>query len=202
MNEMNRGGRQPSEINWDEVLVFPMEEIKLPPLEKRSGWILDIGAGGEGIIGLLGGTRVVGVDKSRTELEETSDDSLRIVMDARDLGFLDGTFETATLFYSLMYMSLETVDNVLEEVKRVLKPGGELYIWDAIVEVPPEVDKKYFLVQVSVVFPDGRLGEGRYGMDIRRQGIETFKEIAQHHGFVVLNEEAKEHSFFLRLRKE
>ncbi|MHA1960655.1 MAG: class I SAM-dependent methyltransferase [Candidatus Thorarchaeota archaeon] len=199
MSKENNEDHHHSDINWDEVLILPMEEIRLPALDKRNGWILDIGAGGEGIIGLLGGARVVGIDRNRAELEETSNDSLRIAMDATDLGFLNNTFETATSFFSLMYMSLETVDDVLKEVARVLKPNGELYIWDAIVEVPPKTDKKLFLVQVSVTFPDGGTIEGRYGFTLRDQGLETFKEIASRHGFVIVNEEVMEHSFFLKL---
>ena len=71
------------------------------------GYILDIGGGGEGIIGQMKPAQVIAVDLSKRELEEAPPGPLKIVMDATDLKFLDGSFETATAFFSLMYMRPE-----------------------------------------------------------------------------------------------
>ncbi len=48
--------------------------------------------------------QVITIDRSRKELEEAASGPLNIVMDATELQFLGGTFNTATCFYSLIYM--------------------------------------------------------------------------------------------------
>ena len=68
------------------------------------GFVLDIGGGGEGIIGQLKPAQVVAIDLSSRELLGAPAGPLKIVMDATDLKFLDETFSTATSFFTLMYM--------------------------------------------------------------------------------------------------
>jgi len=41
-------------------------------------------------------------------------------MDAKDLQFLDETFETATAFYMFMYVPMENRKEIFEEIYRVL----------------------------------------------------------------------------------
>ena len=88
------------------------------------GHILDIGGGGEGIIGQIEPAQVIAVDVSKRELEEAPAGPLKIVMDATDLKFLDESFDTATAFFSLMYMRPEIQPRVFAEVFRVLTRGG------------------------------------------------------------------------------
>jgi len=45
---------------------------------------LDIGGGGEGVIGQMKGKQVIAIDPNRRELEEAADGPLKIVMDARE----------------------------------------------------------------------------------------------------------------------
>jgi len=45
----------------------------------EDGFILDIGGGGEGIIGLINGRKVISIDLLKNELEETNNDSLKII---------------------------------------------------------------------------------------------------------------------------
>jgi ubiquinone/menaquinone biosynthesis C-methylase UbiE len=50
-------------------------------------------------------------------------------MDARNMQFLDETFDTATAFFSLMYLKSETDrQKVLAEVYRALKPAGRFLV--------------------------------------------------------------------------
>src|SRR5690348_9375055 len=63
---------------------------------QASGYILDIGGGGEGIIGQMKPHQVIAIDLSKRELEEAPAGPLKIVMDAADLKFLDASFDTAT----------------------------------------------------------------------------------------------------------
>ena len=92
------------------------------------GYLLDAGGGGEGIIGRLKGRVVVSIDPSSEELEEAENDSLEIVMDVRDLDFLDEQFDAVTAFYTTMYIKNEDRNKAFSEMFRVLKPGGHLYI--------------------------------------------------------------------------
>lgn len=107
-----------------------------------SGYVLDIGGGGEGIIGRMRPSQVVAIDLHKRELEDSPAGPLKIVMDATDLKFLDKSFDTVTAFYSLMYMRAEIQKKVFAEVARVLKPGGRWLIWDAVIPTALESDTK------------------------------------------------------------
>ena len=174
------------------------QTLKIGPVE-ADGFILDIGGGGEGIIGRLNGRQVAAIDIRPSELEETSNDSLKIVMDATDLKFLDDTFAAATAFFTMMYISDENKPKVLSEAYRVLKPGGSLYIWDA--NIPGDAgDKEYFVIPLRVIMP-GETVETGYGSSLRRQSARTIREMAEEAGFSTVREEPGEHIFYLELQK-
>jgi len=65
---------------------------RLEPL-KTNGFILDIGGGGEGIIGKLNGTQVIAIDTSEEESQETRNEALKVVLDATDSKFLPQVFQ-------------------------------------------------------------------------------------------------------------
>lgn len=113
-----------------------------------TGSILDIGGGGECIIGRIFGAQVTAIDSSREELDEAPDCCEKLLMDAAALSFPDESFDNITFFYSLMFMNSETQEKAIAEAVRVLKPGGELYIWDC------DIDSAYpdpFIVDLDVV---------------------------------------------------
>lgn len=62
------------------------------------GGILDIGGGGEGVIGLCYGEKVVAIDLRKDELEQAPDGPLKIVMDAKELSFLEDSFDAVASF--------------------------------------------------------------------------------------------------------
>lgn len=95
------------------------------------GSILDIGGGGEGVIGRLYGTQVVAIDNRQEELDEAPDGFEKVWMDARHLTFPSESFEHTTFFYSLMFMDAETQGQAIAEAARVLQKGGSLHIWDS-----------------------------------------------------------------------
>ena len=119
------------EIAEERIFWFDMQEVSVRDFE-ASGYILDIGGGGEGIISRLKGEQVIAIDPSRRELEEAPSGPLKIVMDATDLQFLDSTFLTATSFFTLMYVKASDHERVFSEVHRVLKLGGRFLVWDVI----------------------------------------------------------------------
>ena len=122
--------------------------FKLEIRRDITGPILDIGGGGEGIIGRIYGTQVVAIDNREEELDEAPDACEKRLMDATDLQFPDCSFEHVTFFYSLMYMNRDEQKKALEEAVRVLKPGGKIHLWDADIDaVYPEP----FVVDLEIV---------------------------------------------------
>ena len=95
-----------------------------------SGSILDIGGGGEAVIGRIYRDRVTAIDNLQEELDEAPDCCTKLLMDAAALSFADNSFDNVTFFYSLMFMSEETQRKALREAARVLKPGGVVSLWD------------------------------------------------------------------------
>lgn len=163
------------------------------------GFILDIGGGGEGIIGKLNGRDVVAIDLSSEELEETENDALKIVMDATDLKFVPSTFAAATSFFTLLYVDREKQEKVFSEVRRVLRDGGRFLIWD--VRIPDEAEgKPFFLVQLEVSLPDEAVTTG-YGVKKSFQDMDRFKDLAARTGFEVGDEWSRDDLFHLELVK-
>lgn len=100
--------------------------MKLTLEKELCGRILDIGGGGEGIIGRLYKSSVTAVDNMQEELDEAPDCCKKLLMDAEALSFADESFDNVTFFYSLMYMSTEVKAKAVAEAYRVLKKGGRL----------------------------------------------------------------------------
>jgi SAM-dependent methyltransferase len=103
------------------------QTIVMKPV-KTEGLILYVGGGGEGIIGKLDGKQVVSIDTSEEELEETKNDSLKVVMDATSLKFLPGSFDACTAFFSLMYVPTKNHLKIFSQVHKVLKNNGRFLL--------------------------------------------------------------------------
>lgn len=104
-------------------------ELKLE--KELSGPILDLGGGGEGVIGRIYGEQVIAIDNRQEELDEAPVGPTKLLMDAASLTFDSSTFEHVTAFFSFMYMSHATQAKAIAEAARVLRSGGSLHIWDA-----------------------------------------------------------------------
>jgi len=176
-----------------------MQIIVLSPV-KANGFILDIGGGGEGIIGKLNGKQVVAIDTSEEELKGTRNEALKVVMDATDMKFLPKSFDVCTAFFSLMYIPSEKHLTVFQEVYRVLKDKGRFLLWD--VAIPKKSgDYTGFAVLLRVRLPNEEVETG-YGTKWDKvQNIEYFKELAKRTKFQVVNEWSKGEIFFLEMQK-
>ena len=94
------------------------------------GYILDIGGGGDGIIGRVYGPQVTAIDISAEELAEAPEGFEKLVMDAGDMTFPKASFDRVTAFYSFLFIQKDRHAQAISEIVRVLRPGGELHIWD------------------------------------------------------------------------
>ncbi|MDD5264162.1 MAG: bifunctional GNAT family N-acetyltransferase/class I SAM-dependent methyltransferase [Candidatus Bipolaricaulis sp.] len=168
-----------------------------------TGTILDIGGGGEGVIGRIAGDRVVAIDRLRQELEEAPAGPLKIVMDARELGFLDGVFQTVTAFFSLMYMKAEDHRRVFEEVLRVLAPGGRFLIWDAVIPPRGGNKKDAVIFPMTIDLPTGTVVSTGYGVRWPDEGRDAayYQRLAEAVGFDVVSACATGKHFAMELKK-
>lgn len=151
------------------------------------GKILDIGGGGEAIIGQYKGDSVVSIDPNKRELEEAPHGALKIIMDASELKFIDQTFDTATSFFTLMYIPKNIHKKVLEELHRVLKPNGEFHLWD--INIPKEHNnKKLYASSLEITLPHKEVFTG-YGIEWvdKEQDLNYYINLAKEVGFELIN---------------
>ncbi|TMA31020.1 MAG: class I SAM-dependent methyltransferase [Deltaproteobacteria bacterium] len=92
------------------------------------GRVLDLGTGtGRNLPLLPGGTTSIGLDPSLDALKRARKRAPAVLLvagRAEALPFRDGTFDT--VLSGLVFCSVDDVRGGLDEVKRVLRPGGEL----------------------------------------------------------------------------
>lgn len=96
------------------------------------GRVLDAGCGPGEETGFFveHGLEAVGVDAAERMIEqarERNDGDYR-VMDLRDLGFDDNVFDGVWCNVTMQFFPPDQMETVLDELDRVLKPGGILYI--------------------------------------------------------------------------
>ena len=94
----------------------------------RPGWLLDIGCGVLARPGYLdfdmsGGYRLVGLDP----IDDQSFDGIRIVGCSEFMPLPDASIDTAVFATSLDHVC--SLHVTLDEVNRVLKPGGRVVVW-------------------------------------------------------------------------
>ncbi len=186
----------------EEFYQFAPVELEVKDFASE-GFILDIGGGGEGVIGRLKGSDVIAIDIRKDELEEAADGPLKIVMDARDLKFLDGSFDTATAFFSLMYIhNSEDQAKILAEAWRVLKPGGRFHFWDVDLSERASLDHPFFIVFLRYRVRQFERGTG-YGQrwPEEARGEPYYLNLAEKAGFRHITTERKEHTFYMLFEK-
>lgn len=161
------------------ALVKPKLRIVIPPLPQ--GCILDIGAGGEGIIAQSAGSNVIAVDKYRSEIQEAWDkapDAEWMVADGTKLPFKSESLDVATTFFSCMYMTDNVKKEVFSEVQRILKRGGEFLIWD----VQMAAKNKVFAIRLAVDIEE-RTVKTIYGVKAKDQTADSLRHFLEQAGF-------------------
>ena len=163
--------------------------------KELTGDILDLGGGGEGVIGRIYAEQVTAIDVSPEELDEAPAVCRKLVMDATAMTFPDASFDHVTSFYTLMYMTQEQQRLALLETARVLRPGGMLHIWDAAFPTPyPEP----FLAELDIDAA-GMYIRTTYGViKLEGQSADSIAVMAEAAGLMPAGREEREGHFLLR----
>lgn len=172
----------------DAIYYLEQQELTVDDFGAE-GYVLDIGGGGEGIIGKLKGNQVVAIDPNKRELEEAAAGPLKIIMDARDLQFLDCSFSVATSFFSLMYIKAPDHAKVFDEVFRVLTLGRRFLIWDVLLPQRLDQNKDIVAFPLLVKLPDEEVSTG-YGCSWpdKEQDLAYYAQLAQDAAFEVVTQ--------------
>ncbi len=188
---------------FDQNRIFRLEEQTVVVQNfPADGWILDIGGGGEAVIGQLKKAQVVAVDVFARELKEAPAGPLKIVMDARDLKFLDCTFNTVTAFFSFMFVHPEDHRKVLREIFRVLSPQGQFMLWDVEIQQRPAAKRDMLMFRLQVKLPSTVIETG-YGTPYTEKII-TMKDyiaLAEQVGFHTVTQSRDDQTFFCKFQK-
>lgn len=185
----------------ERIYRLEKQEVNVHDFDAQ-GYILAIGGGGEGVIGQLKGKQVIAIDISKQELERTPAGPLKIIMDARNLQFLDETFNTAASFFALCYIYESYHEKVFEEVFRVLVSGGRFLIWDIIFIKRVDEKKDIAMVPLLVKLPNKEITAG-YGVHWPENAhdLSYYVQLAEKVGFKVVTRREKDRWFFLELIK-
>ncbi|MBN1827302.1 MAG: class I SAM-dependent methyltransferase [Candidatus Eisenbacteria bacterium] len=190
----------------DSVCFLDKEEVRIGEFPDV-GPVLDIGGGGEGIVGLLAGEKTISVDRSPRELKEAPEGPRKVAADARALPFPDRVFPLAVAFFTLLYLpGREDLDRLFEEAARTLRPEGRFLIWDAELPVRPDGDTSEAVALPLRVIAAGREIETGYGVRWPREtrAAEEVLRLARRAGFEgrVMERSGRTYRIDLRLREE
>jgi SAM-dependent methyltransferase len=181
------------------ALTKPKQQVILEAIP--AGRVLDVGGGGEAVIAQAGGARIIAIDKLMSEIHEArgkAPSSPWMVADATELPYRSGCMDNATAFFSCMYMPDDVKEGVFRETQRVLKEGGEFWIWD----VPMTTRRKAHGIRLQVDLPDGRRISTVYGVKAKDQSAASLCGLLEEAGFeteVVTN---RDHWFLIEARNE
>ncbi|MFX1481031.1 MAG: methyltransferase domain-containing protein [Promethearchaeota archaeon] len=169
---------------------------------KMEGRILDIGGGGEGIIGQFKGEYVIAIDPSKHELEESHKSrALKIIMDAKDLKFLDNTFNSVFAFFTMMYIPLNDHRKIFQEIYRVLKKNGEFFLWDLKIPNRNSNEKEIYIVTLRIKINENIIDTGYGTKWNKEQDVNYYIELAKNIGFQILEQNIDENIFYLKFKK-
>lgn len=189
------------DISQDRLFYFETHDVVVSDFE-ADGYVLDLGGGGEGIIGRLKPDQVVAIDPNERELAEAAAGPLKVVMDARDLRFLEATFSAATSFFTLMYIPGPDHATVFDEVFRVLVPGGSFFIWDASLPLRGDREEDFAVFPLAIKLPSEEVSTG-YGTRWPAKVIDLdhYHDAAESSGFEVVAAQTGGRLVKLHLRK-
>ena len=167
--------------------------------KELNGRILDIGGGGEGIIGRLYQAQVTAIDRCQQELDDAPDGFEKIQMDATHLDFPPDSFDHVTFFFTMMFLSQREQPQAVAQAVRVLKPSGKLHIWDCdIASAYPES----FCIDLEIQLPYERIST-TYGIGkLGGQSQASITRICTDAGLKMTHSHPLPQGFYLCFQKE
>lgn len=153
------------------------------------GDILDIGGGGEAIISKTNLKGLTVIDLSLQDIKKKYTKVKYITMDAKNMSFEDGSFNTVTSFFVLMYMSVEDNMRVFKEVHRVLKNEGQFIFWDVNIKNKIE-DNEMVIFPLEVILKKSKSDISycsRFVSGEHIRNLDYYKELLEANGFQFLN---------------
>ena len=188
-------------IDCSRIFAIKEQKVDLSNI-KLEGLILDIGGGGEGVIGQFKKDQVIAIDHNKRELEEAPEGGVKIIMDAGELKFLDNTFDTVTSFFTLMYIPKSEHKKIFKEIYRVLKKDGHLVLWDVIIPKRENQIHEMFSLPLKIKIDDKELDTG-YGVfwGKKEQNLEYFQKLSIKVGFSEVKFKSDDQIFYLRVKK-
>jgi len=188
-------------IDCSRIFGIKEQKVDLSNI-KLEGLILDIGGGGEGVIGQFKKDQVIAIDHNKRELEEAPEGGVKIIMDAGELAFLDNTFDTVTSFFTLMYIPKSEHKKIFKEIYRVLKKDGYLVLWDVIIPKRENQIHEMFSLPLKIKMDDKELDTG-YGVfwGKKEQNLEYFQKLSIKVGFSEVKFKSDDQIFYLRVKK-
>jgi ubiquinone/menaquinone biosynthesis C-methylase UbiE len=138
----------------------------------------------------------------KRELEEAPAGPLKIVMDARELKFLDCTFNTVTTFFSFMFIPPDDHEKVLQEIFRVLAPKGQFLLWDVDILQRPAPERDVMVFPLQVRLPSTVIYTG-YGTPYTEKclALHDYIALAKDIGFEWIEQGFAKQTFFCKFRK-
>lgn len=180
------------------AMVKPRRHIVIQEIPK--GQVIDIGGGGEGVIAQAGGTRVFPIDKYMSEIQEARGKAPNVswmVANATEMPCQSQSFDNATAFFSCMYMSNDIKEKVFRETWRVLKQGGEFWIWDA----PILTKGKVFAIRLQVVFQGRHTINTVFGVKTKDQNATSICRLLEKAKFTPEIITDRKHWFLIKARR-
>jgi ubiquinone/menaquinone biosynthesis C-methylase UbiE len=168
--------------------------------EMPPGSVIDIGGGGAGVIGQAGGARVVAIDRRGSEIHEARGKAAHatwMVADATRLPCKNHCLDSATAFFSCMYMSRDVTREAFREAGRALKKGGEFWIWDAHMVPRGGV----FAIRLQVDIGDQRTINTTYGVGAKEQSAVGIAGLLREAGFEPEVATKQRHWFLIKAKK-
>jgi ubiquinone/menaquinone biosynthesis C-methylase UbiE len=188
-------------IDWSRIFAIKEQKVNLSNI-RLEGLILDIGGGGQGVIGQFKKDKVIAIDHNKRELEEAPEGGLKIIMDAGGLKFLNNTFDTVTSFFTFMYIPKSEHQKIFKEIFRVLKKDGSLVFWDVIIPKRENQIYEMFSLSLKIKINDIELDAG-YGVfwGKKEQNLEYFQKLLKKVGFSEVEFISDDQIFYLRVKK-
>ena len=180
----------------------PLIQINVQPILTNLK-VLDIGGGGAGVIGrMMPNNNLYIVDRSESELRDAEEKGAKgnlVVGDARKLKYPSNYFDAITIFFSLMYIrGFKNKRAVIKESYRVLKKGGKMYIWGAIIPYPSLI----YWINLIIHSKKNKIETGYIVSGINNiQTYDLIKKIIEDVGFEIKTVLVYPYWFFFELEK-